>query len=67
LQAGRGREPLAAIPDLAEHPGGEPHLQPGQAQQDLAVRVASVTLQELAQARLPLGALPVQQEQLASR
>ena len=42
LQGGRGREPLAAVADLAEHPGGEACVQPGQAQQDLAVRVGSV-------------------------
>jgi len=77
LQGGWGWESLATIPDLAKHPGGEPRIQPGQAQQDLAVRVCfwlvflfGVPLvgadadEQLPQAALPRGALAAEQEQL---
>jgi hypothetical protein len=65
LQGGWGREPLATVTDLAEHPGGEAYVQPGPAQEDLAVRVGSVALEQRAQALLPGGAVLAEQEQLS--
>jgi hypothetical protein len=66
LQGGRGREALATVPELAEHPGGEPTLQSGQTQQDLAVRVGCLARQQRLELVFPNRTLAAQEQELLS-